>query len=179
MSVAVVQPWNSLCVCEDWIKQFIYFFCCNEFCLWWWRCRLMSEALTDVCGIRAGRDLNTLQRSLIWTQISLPGHTKCAFPWTQYICILQISLMWTEQNCKCVLCKHLRREEGKVEEDYCQNFPHSPFVSIYLFMSAYFKMEVFLFLSFSLPSSSDPLPSYSAYLSVCSGSGEASLLESV
>lgn len=99
--------------------------CCNELCLWWWwRCRVKCEALTDVCGIQAGRDLNTLQRSLI--QISHPGHTKHAFPWTQYICRLQTPLMCTEQNCKGVLCKRLSWEEGKVKEDYPPNFPHSP-----------------------------------------------------
>lgn len=91
--------------------------------------------------------------------------------------------MWTEQNCKGVLCKCGRGEEGKVEEDYHQNFPHSPFcLHASLSTVSCLPVSSWKCACFCLsppPSSSDSLPSFSAYLSVCSESGEASLQESV
>lgn len=102
--------------------------CCNDFCLWWWwRCRLKCEALTDVCGIQAGRNLNTLQRSLIWLRFPIQDSPNMLFPGHNIYADCKTPLMCTEQNCKGVLCKRLSLEEGKVKEDYPQNFPHSPF----------------------------------------------------
>ncbi len=53
-------------------------------------------------------------------------HTPPAVPWTHHICRLQSgagSLMCMEQNSRCALYNHSRGKEGRVEEDYRQNFP--------------------------------------------------------
>lgn len=53
-------------------------------------------------------------------------HNPPVVPWTHHICRLQSranSLMCTEQNSRCVLYNHSRGKEGRVKEDYCQNFP--------------------------------------------------------
>lgn len=57
--------------------------------------------------------------------------------------------MCGEQNSRCVLYNHSRGKEGKVEEDYRQNFSLFPFVCLRLsFHVCLVKLEVCLFLSF-------------------------------
>lgn len=96
----------------------------NLCCLWWWWSRVTSEALTDVCGIWAGRDLNTLQRSLIWLRFPSQDTPNMLFP--GHNIYADCKALWCEQN-RSVKVFYISiwggGEEEKVEEDYCQTFP--------------------------------------------------------
>lgn len=158
--------------------------CCNEFCLWWWwRCRLKCEALTDVCGIQAGRDLNTLQRSLIWLSFAIQDTPNMLFP--GHNIYADCKPLWCARNriVKVFYVSVWVGRKGKLKRITLQTFLtllsvclrlHLPF-HVCLFQAG--SVPVFVFLL--PPSSSDSLPSFSAYLSGCSESGEASLQESV
>lgn len=76
-------------------------------------------------------DLNNLQRSLFFALCIPPGNTHTHKPLLQfpgriiYADCKVVQLLWccTEQNSRCVLYNRSRGKEGRVEEDYRQNFP--------------------------------------------------------
>ena len=127
--------------------------------------------------------LNTLQICLFLTQKILPEtHTPPAVPWTHHICRLQSgsgSLMCMVQNSRCVLYNYSR---GKGRKRITVKLSLFPFVCLRRHVSClpcqtgslpvsdflcHLPQNLFVFLSFSI------------HHSVSSGSGEASLLESI
>lgn len=76
-------------------------------------------------------NLNNLQRSLFFALCIPPGNTHTHKPLLQfpgriiYADCKVVQLLWccTEQNSRCVLYNRSRGKEGRVEEDYRQNFP--------------------------------------------------------